>query len=148
MARTVALVLAIAFVLSACIPSVFPEGPTAAPVIDTPTVDEGLAATMVAATLNALPTSTLESATVTFTLPPTLRKTANVILAELFQEPMLAVDTHVFRVGFRLGLHQEKTPEKAEQELLKVIDRQYLPAAHHWFILHRWRLYFFDHDSL
>lgn len=69
-------------------------------------------------------------------LPGVGRKTANVILAELYQEPTLAVDTHVFRVTYRLGLHRIDNREKAEQELMKVIDRQFLPAAHHWFILH------------
>ncbi|MEI8027924.1 MAG: endonuclease III [Pseudomonadota bacterium] len=64
------------------------------------------------------------------------RKTANVILGELFQEPTLAVDTHVFRVGQRLGFHHENTPEKAELKLLELIDTSYLPRAHHWLILH------------
>lgn len=69
-------------------------------------------------------------------LPGVGRKTANVVLAEIWHEPTMAVDTHVFRVGARLGLHHAPTPEKAERELLKVIDRKYLPAAHHWLILH------------
>ncbi|MFK7825287.1 MAG: endonuclease III [Oligoflexales bacterium] len=69
-------------------------------------------------------------------LPGVGRKTANVVLGELFGQPTIAVDTHVFRVGFRLGLHTEKTPIKAEQELLKIIPEHYLPAAHHWLILH------------
>ena len=69
-------------------------------------------------------------------LPGVGRKTANVILAEIWREPTMAVDTHVFRVGGRLGLHRAATPEKAEIELMKVIDQKYLPAAHHWLILH------------
>lgn len=69
-------------------------------------------------------------------LPGVGRKTANVILGELFGEPTLAVDTHVFRTTQRLGLQNEKTPEKAELELLKVIDPKELPRAHHLFILH------------
>jgi endonuclease-3 len=69
-------------------------------------------------------------------LPGVGRKTANVILGEIFRAPTLAVDTHVFRVSQRLGLQNEKTPDKAEQELLLLIDESYLPAAHHWFILH------------
>lgn len=68
-------------------------------------------------------------------LPGVGRKTANVVLAELFGEPTLAVDTHVFRVTRRLGLHDEKTPEACEQKLMAQIDRKYLPRAHHWFIL-------------
>lgn len=69
-------------------------------------------------------------------LPGVGRKTANVILGELFGQPTIAVDTHVFRVTHRLGLHHETTPEKCEQVLLDLIDPKYLPAAHHWFILH------------
>lgn len=69
-------------------------------------------------------------------LPGVGRKTANVILGEIFKEPTLAVDTHVFRVTKRLGLHKSTTPEKAEQQLLAVINPRWLPMAHHWFILH------------
>lgn len=68
-------------------------------------------------------------------LPGVGRKTANVILGEIFGEPTIAVDTHVFRVGARLGLHRERTPEKAELELLKVIKPERLPAGHHHLIL-------------
>jgi len=69
-------------------------------------------------------------------LPGVGRKTANVILGEIFREPTLAVDTHVYRVGFRLGLHRETSAEKAESVLMKLIPPEYLPDAHHWFILH------------
>ena len=69
-------------------------------------------------------------------LPGVGRKTANVILGELFRQPTLAVDTHVFRVSYRLGLQNEKTPEKAEHEILNYVDKALLPRAHHWFILH------------
>lgn len=69
-------------------------------------------------------------------LPGVGRKTASVILGEIFREPTLAVDTHVFRVTKRLGLHKCPTPEKAEQKLLSIIDPKWLPMAHHWFILH------------
>lgn len=69
-------------------------------------------------------------------LPGVGRKTANVILGEIFREPTLAVDTHVFRVSARLGLQNENSAEKAELELLKVVDRSLLPAGHHHFILH------------
>lgn len=69
-------------------------------------------------------------------LPGVGRKTANVVLAEIFHEPTLAVDTHVFRVGRRLGWHKATTPEKAEIALLKAIPESYLPRAHHWLILH------------
>lgn len=69
-------------------------------------------------------------------LPGVGRKTANVILGEIFRHPTLAVDTHVYRVTHRLGLQKEKTPEKAELELLRVVDPARLPAGHHHFILH------------
>jgi endonuclease III len=69
-------------------------------------------------------------------LPGVGRKTASVVLGELFGEPTLAVDTHVYRVTDRLGLQHESTAEKAETALLAIIPRGYLPKAHHWFILH------------
>ena len=69
-------------------------------------------------------------------LPGVGKKTASVILAELWDEPVLAVDTHVFRVGKRWGLHGESTPEKAAIRLMEVINRRFLPKAHHWMILH------------
>lgn len=67
-------------------------------------------------------------------LPGVGRKTANVILGEIFAEPTLAVDTHVFRVGYRLSLHREDSPAKAEHALLKVIAAKYLPKLHHLLI--------------
>lgn len=69
-------------------------------------------------------------------LPGVGRKTANVVLAEIFGHPTLAVDTHVFRVGKRLQFHQASQPLAAERQLLQVIHRRYLPKAHHWLILH------------
>ena len=69
-------------------------------------------------------------------LPGVGPKSASVVLGEIFREPTLAVDTHVFRVTTRLGLHDAKTPVKAEADLLEIIDRKYLPRAHHWFVLH------------
>jgi endonuclease-3 len=69
-------------------------------------------------------------------LPGVGRKTANVILGELFHHPTLAVDTHVYRVTKRLGFHREATAEKCEKVILGVIDQKHLPAAHHWLILH------------
>lgn len=67
-------------------------------------------------------------------LPGVGRKTANVILGEIFGEPTLAVDTHVFRVTRRLGLHDESTPEKSERVLLDKIPPRHLPKVHHQFI--------------
>ena len=60
-------------------------------------------------------------------LPGVGRKTANVILGEIYREPTIAVDTHVFRVAARLGLHNETTPDKAELKLLAIIDPSWLP---------------------
>ena len=69
-------------------------------------------------------------------LPGVGRKTANVVLNIVFGEPTIAVDTHLFRLGNRLGLATGKTPLEVENKLLKVIPKQYLRHAHHWLILH------------
>ena len=69
-------------------------------------------------------------------LPGVGRKTANVVMAELYGAPTLAVDTHVFRVARRLGLHNAKTADRCEEQLMQVVDAKFLPAAHHWLILH------------
>ena len=69
-------------------------------------------------------------------LPGVGRKTANVINSVLYGEPRMPVDTHVFRVSKRLGLATGKTPEKVEQELVKIIPPAMIPIAHHLLILH------------
>ncbi|MBX4335345.1 endonuclease III [Bartonella raoultii] len=69
-------------------------------------------------------------------LPGVGRKTANVILNVAFGQPTLAVDTHIFRLGNRLGLAPGKTPDIVEEKLLKIIPVRYLHHAHHWLILH------------
>ncbi len=69
-------------------------------------------------------------------LPGVGRKTANVVLSMAFGQPTMAVDTHIFRLGNRLGLAPGKTPDQVEQKLLKVIPQAYLYHAHHWLILH------------
>ena len=69
-------------------------------------------------------------------LPGVGRKTANVVLAEAFGEPTIAVDTHVFRVANRTGLAKGKTPEAVERDLMKITPEPYLRGAHHWLILH------------
>jgi len=71
-------------------------------------------------------------------LPGVGRKTANVIISVIFNQPAIAVDTHVFRVSHRLGLVNKKdnTPLAVEKELVKNIEGQYLARAHHWLILH------------
>jgi endonuclease-3 len=69
-------------------------------------------------------------------LPGVGRKTANVVLNNIFGESTVAVDTHLFRLGNRTGLAPGKSPHEVEKNLLKVIPKQYLRHAHHWLILH------------
>lgn len=69
-------------------------------------------------------------------LPGVGRKTANVVLNMAFGLPTLAVDTHIFRIGNRLGLAPGKTPDQVEQAFLRIIPKEYLRHAHHWLILH------------
>ena len=70
-------------------------------------------------------------------LPGVGRKTANVIASVIFDQPAMAVDTHVFRVSNRLGLTlNSKNPLQSEKQLIKFIPEQLVPRAHHWLILH------------
>ena len=70
-------------------------------------------------------------------LPGVGRKTANVIASVVYQQPAMAVDTHVFRVSARLGLTTAaKTPLETEKQLVQNIPEQYIATAHHWLILH------------
>lgn len=70
-------------------------------------------------------------------LPGVGRKTANVILAVVYDRPTMAVDTHVFRVAERIGLtHGSRTPLQTERTLVKYIPPEIIPKAHHWLILH------------
>jgi endonuclease III len=66
------------------------------------------------------------------------RKTANVIVSVIYNQPAMAVDTHVFRVSHRLGLvpKSAKTPLAVERELIKYIPKENVAVAHHWLILH------------
>ena len=70
------------------------------------------------------------------TMPGVGRKTANVIASIVYDQPVIAVDTHVFRVAHRLGLSKGSTPFAVEQDLEKNIAPQLRPVAHHWLILH------------
>ena len=71
------------------------------------------------------------------TLPGVGRKTANVILAVIFDQPAFAVDTHVFRVANRIGIVENAdTPLKVEQQLTEAFPDKVIPKAHHWLILH------------
>jgi endonuclease III len=69
-------------------------------------------------------------------LPGVGRKTANVVLNSAFGHSTLAVDTHIFRIGNRLGIAPGKTPDEVERAFLKIIPGEYLRHAHHWLILH------------
>lgn len=64
------------------------------------------------------------------------RKTANVVLNALYNEPVVAVDTHVFRVAQRLGLANGKTPLAIETQLEKNIPKQFKQHVNHWLVLH------------
>jgi endonuclease-3 len=70
-------------------------------------------------------------------LPGVGRKTANVIASVVFRKPVMAVDTHVFRVSARIGLvRNAKTPLQAEQQLIRYIRPELIHKAHHWLLLH------------
>jgi endonuclease-3 len=69
-------------------------------------------------------------------LPGVGRKTANVVLNVAFGEPVIAVDTHIFRLANRSGLAPGKTPREVEDGLVKVTPARFKRHAHHWLILH------------
>jgi len=71
-------------------------------------------------------------------LPGVGRKTANVVASVIYEQPAMAVDTHVFRVSKRLGLVNQncKTPLEVEKQLIKHIPEEHVRLAHHWLILH------------
>ncbi|MBR6661421.1 MAG: endonuclease III [Bacteroidales bacterium] len=69
-------------------------------------------------------------------LPGVGRKTANVIASVIYDRPVIAVDTHVFRVARRIGLSSGKSPLEVEKDLTNNIPQEYRAIAHHWLILH------------
>ena len=69
-------------------------------------------------------------------LPGVGRKTANVIASVVYDQPVIAVDTHVFRVAHRLGLSDGKTPLEVERDLERHIPVERRAISHHWLILH------------
>lgn len=69
-------------------------------------------------------------------LPGVGRKTANVVLNTAFGEPVVAVDTHIFRVSKRIGLSKGTTPLAVEKDLIRIIPAAFLKDAHHWLVLH------------
>lgn len=65
------------------------------------------------------------------------RKTANVVCAIIYNQPVMAVDTHIFRVAERIGLTtRSKTPRQTEEQLVRHIPATFIPKAHHWLLLH------------
>lgn len=69
-------------------------------------------------------------------LPGVGRKTANVVLNIYFGHPTIAVDTHLFRLGNRIGIAPGKTPLDVEKAMEKAVPAEYSLHAHHWLILH------------
>ena len=69
-------------------------------------------------------------------LPGVGRKTANVVLNTAFGQPTMAVDTHIFRLGNRIGLAVGKNVLEVEHRLVKVIPKEFILDSHHWLILH------------
>jgi endonuclease-3 len=69
-------------------------------------------------------------------LPGVGRKTANVVLNTAFGHPVIAVDTHIFRVANRTGLARGTNVRQVEDRLAKVIPAEFQQDAHHWLILH------------
>ena len=69
-------------------------------------------------------------------LPGVGRKTANVVLNTAFGVPVIAVDTHIFRVANRTRLARGKTPREVEDRLERWTPREFKRDAHHWLILH------------
>ena len=71
------------------------------------------------------------------TLPGVGRKSANVILLEVFGIANgIAVDTHCRRISNKIGLSKESSPDKIEQDLLKVFPKEYLKDVNHLLIWH------------
>lgn len=69
-------------------------------------------------------------------LPGVGRKTANVVLNVIFNQPTMPVDTHLLRISPKIGLAEGTTPEQIEKSLLERIPKDYLKNAHHWILLH------------
>ena len=85
-------------------------------------------------TYNGIVPSTIEDLQ---TLQGVGRKTANVVCAVIWNQPTMAVDTHIFRVSERLGLTtNSKNPLQTEKALVKYIPADIIPKAHHWLLLH------------
>lgn len=73
-------------------------------------------------------------------LPGVGRKTANVVISNVFDKPAIAVDTHVFRVSNRIGLASSDNVENTEKDLMGNIKKEDWSDAHHWLIFHGRRI--------
>jgi len=69
-------------------------------------------------------------------LPGVGRKTANVVLNTAFKQAVMAVDTHIFRVGNRTRIAHGKDVLEVEKRLMRLTPKEFLMDAHHWLILH------------
>ncbi len=69
-------------------------------------------------------------------LPGVGRKTANVILNTAFGQPVIAVDTHIFRIANRTGIAPGKNVLEVEKALMQAVPEPFMHDAHHWLILH------------
>ncbi|WP_419811672.1 endonuclease III [Bacterioplanoides sp.] len=69
-------------------------------------------------------------------LPGVGRKTANVVLNTAFRIPVMAVDTHIFRVSNRTKIAPGKNVDEVEDKLMRFVPKEFLMDAHHWLILH------------
>ena len=69
-------------------------------------------------------------------LPGVGRKTANVVLNVVWNEPTMPVDTHLLRICPKIGLAEGSTPLEVEKSLVERIPQEYMSHAHHWLILH------------
>ena len=92
----------------------------------------GMAQRLVSEFGSVVPSETAELET----LPGVGRKTANVIASIIYDKPVIAVDTHVFRVSRRLGLSDGSTVEAVEKDLTAGFAPELRGKAHHWLILH------------
>jgi endonuclease-3 len=69
-------------------------------------------------------------------LPGVGRKTANVFLNSAFDEPFIGVDTHILRISNRIGFSKGTNPEKVEEDLAKIVPKEYQKSAGHQLVLH------------
>lgn len=69
-------------------------------------------------------------------LPGVGRKTANVVLGEIFHVPGIIVDTHAGRLSRRMGLTENTDPVKVERDLMKIVQKDLWTQFSHWLVSH------------